>query len=137
VGVGERDAFDLALEELHVQCAGSFLVLPRDGQHLVGHVEAVGLARGADALGGEEHVDAAAGAEIQDELAGREARERGGVAAAEGRAHGERGEPCGLFRGVEVRGDRVLAEVSPQHDGAQHEVLPHPRRASRPRRSGP
>jgi hypothetical protein len=46
------------------------LIFAGEGEHLVGHVEAVGFAGGADAAGGEEHVDAASGAEVEDGLAG-------------------------------------------------------------------
>ncbi len=52
-------------------------------EHLVGHVEAVGLAGRADAPGREQHVDAAAGAEVEHGLALVELGDRGRVAAAE------------------------------------------------------
>ena len=88
--VGQGNVFDLALEELDVGDAGLALVFAREGEHVVGHVEAVGFAGGADALCGEQHVDAAAGAEIEYGLAGPQFDERGWIAAA------ERGEN-GLF----------------------------------------
>ena len=47
--VGQGNALDFALEELDVLDARFALVLARQRQHLVGHVEAVGLAGGADA----------------------------------------------------------------------------------------
>ena len=68
--VGQRNVLDLALEELDVGGAGLALVFARQGEHVVGHVEAVGLARGPDAARGEQHIDAAAGAEVEHRLAG-------------------------------------------------------------------
>ena len=41
----------------------------RQSEHLVGHVEAVGLAGGADATSRQQDVDAAAAAEVEDDLA--------------------------------------------------------------------
>ena len=46
------------------------------GEHLVGHVEAVGLARRPDAARREQHVDAAAGAEVEHGLTGLQLGER-------------------------------------------------------------
>ena len=71
-------------------------------EHLVGHVEAVGLARRADAPGGEQHVDAAAGAEVEHGLALVQLGDRGRVAAAE---RGERrrvGQLVAVAVGVEA-----------------------------------
>ena len=65
-------------------------VLAGEGEHLVGHVQAVRLARRADARGGEQHVDAAARAEVEDRLALVQFGDGGGVAAA------ERGERRGV-----------------------------------------
>ena len=81
--VGQRDAFDLALQELDILDARFALVFVGQGQHFVGHVEAVGFAGGADAARGKQNVDAAAGTEIEDRLAGLQLRERRGIAAAE------------------------------------------------------
>jgi len=58
------------------------LVAPRQRQHLVGHVEAVGLAGRADAAGREQHVDSASRAEVEDGLPRRQLGDRGRVAAA-------------------------------------------------------
>ena len=49
--------------------AGLALIFAGEGEHVVGHVEAVGLAGGADAPRGEQHIDAAAGAEVEHGLA--------------------------------------------------------------------
>src|SRR5262249_22540934 len=46
--VGQRNVLDLALQELHVLDARLLLVLAGQRQHLVGHVEAVGLAAWTD-----------------------------------------------------------------------------------------
>ena len=85
---GSGNVFDFALEKLDVLDSGLALVLAREGQHLIGHVETVGFAGGADAPGGKQHVDAAAGAEIEHRLAGVELGQRGGIAAAERGQHG-------------------------------------------------
>ena len=85
--VGQRDGLDLALEELDVAHAGLALVLARQGEHLVGHVEAVRLAGGPDAPGRQQHVDAAARAEIEHGLARLQLGERGGVPTAQRRRH--------------------------------------------------
>ena len=68
--VGERDVLDFAFQKFDVFDSGFALVFVRERQHLVGHVEAVGLAGGADSLRGEQHVDASAGAEIENDFAG-------------------------------------------------------------------
>ena len=106
--VGERDGLDLALEELDVLDAGLALVLAGQGQHLVGHVEAVRLAGGADPPGREQHVDAAAGAQVEHHLALVQLGQRRGVAAAQRGQHGLGREARGLGSGVEVGGDRVV-----------------------------
>ena len=77
----------VALQELDVRRAGLALVLARERQHLVGHVEAVGLAGRADASRREQDVDAAAGPEVEHRLAGFSCEQRGRVAAAERRRH--------------------------------------------------
>ena len=109
--VGQRDVLDFAFEKFDVLNAALALVLARERQHFVGHVEAVGLAGGADAAGGQQHIDAAARAEIEDRFAGLQLGQRGGVAAA------ERGLAC-FFRYfavlrsvVEVRGDGIAASI--------------------------
>ena len=66
--VGQGNRLDRALQELHVGRPGLPLVLPRERQHLVGHVETVGLARGTDTARREQDVDAAAGPEVEDAL---------------------------------------------------------------------
>ncbi len=80
---GSGIASIVALQELDVRRAGLALILARERQHLVGHVEAVDLAGRADALGREQHVDAAAGTEIENGLAGLESEQGRRVAAPE------------------------------------------------------
>jgi hypothetical protein len=58
--IRQRDILNLAFEELDVGQAALALVLFGEREHFIGHVEAVGLARRADALCREQHVDAAA-----------------------------------------------------------------------------
>ncbi len=67
---GQRDRFDVPFDELGVGGAGLGGVVPGEIQHLLGHVQAVGLTGGADPAGGQQHVDAAAGAQVEDRLAG-------------------------------------------------------------------
>jgi hypothetical protein len=67
--VGQGDGLDFALQELDVLQAGLPLVLPRERQHLVRHIETVGFPGGADAPRGKEHVDAASRPEVEDDLA--------------------------------------------------------------------
>ena len=106
---GSGNRLDRALEELDIGRARLALVLPRQRQHLVGHVEAVGLAGRADPLRGQQHVDAAAGTEVEHGLAGLERQQRGGIAAAERRGDGVGGKTAGFGVGIEVRGDRIAA----------------------------
>ena len=96
------------------------LVFARERQHLVGHVEAVGFAGGADAAGREQHVDAAARAEVEDRLALFEFGERGRVAAAERGQHRLFRQGAGFVIGVEIGGDRVRCRPAPRR-APQHE----------------
>ena len=104
---GQGDLLDLSLEELHVGRAGLPLILAGEGEHLVGHVEAVRLARRSHAAGGQEHVDAASRSEIENGLARLELRQRGRIPAAE-----RGGSGLGRQRGrvtvrVDTGGDRI------------------------------
>ncbi len=100
---------DLALQELDVRQSALRAVLLGQRQHLVGHVEAVGLAGRPDALRRQQHVDAAAGAEIEHDLARLQLGERGRVAAAQRRLHRRRRHLARLRGVVQVRRDRVAA----------------------------
>ena len=111
--VGQRNVFDLALQELDVLDAGLALVLVGQRQHFVGHVETVGFAGGPDAARRKQNVDAAAGAEIEDDLAGIQLRQRRRIAAAERGQQSFLGDLAGLGGVVEVGGDGIAAAPSP------------------------
>ena len=81
--IGQRDVLDVPLQKLDVRHARLALVLPRQLEHRVRHVETVGLATRCDAARGEQHIDSAAGAEIEDGFSRGEVREGGGITAAE------------------------------------------------------
>ena len=51
--VGQRDVFDFAFEKLDVFDAGFALVLAREREHFVGHIETVGFPGGPDAARGQ------------------------------------------------------------------------------------
>ena len=91
--------------------AGLPLVLARQRQHLVGHVEPVGLAGRPDAPGRQQHVDAAARAEVEHRLARPGARPApsGCRSRATPRRPPRREAPPVSVCRVEVRGDRVGA----------------------------
>jgi hypothetical protein len=59
----------VSFAELDVGDAGLVGVAAGQCEHLVGHVQSVGLAGGSDPTGGQEYVDAAAGAEVEYGLA--------------------------------------------------------------------
>ena len=86
---------------------GLLLVLAREREHLVGHVETIGFARRPDAARRQQHVDAAARTEVEHRLPGAQFRQRCRVAAAE-----RCGERFGrhfarLAADVVVRRDRI------------------------------
>ncbi len=66
---GQWDVLDLAAQELDVGGSGLGCVVAGEREHLLGHVQPVGLAGGAHAPGGQERVNAAAGAQVQHDLA--------------------------------------------------------------------
>ena len=95
---GQRDRLDRPLQELDVLDARLPLVVAGELEHLVGHVEAEGLAGRADAARGQEHVDPAAGAEVEHGLSRVQIGDRRWVAAP------ERSEPGGVGQGVAIGG---------------------------------
>src|SRR6266542_4428610 len=111
-GVRERDVLDLALEEVRVRHAGFSGVSPRELEHFVGHVDAVGKTRRSDALGREQDVDAASGSEIEHDFARAELRDGGWVAAAEAAEDGCLGEFALEFGVVEGRSECVRTGVA-------------------------
>lgn len=88
--------------------AGLLLILEREGEHLLGHVEPVRLAGGADAASGKQYVDAAAGAEVQDAFAFVQVGHRGRVAAAEEGGEGLSGQGVALVFGVQGGAEVVV-----------------------------
>src|ERR1700736_2697451 len=58
--VGQRDIFDLTFQKFNVGEAGFAFVFFGQGEHFVGHVQAVGFSGGADTARGKQNVNAAA-----------------------------------------------------------------------------
>ena len=81
--VGEGYRFDLPLQEFDVLDTGFLLVAASEFEHLVGHVEAEGLAGRADPPGREQDVDAATGSEIENGLTFFEISDGSRISAAE------------------------------------------------------
>ena len=81
--LSQRDLLDFTLEEFDVLHAGTLLVLARQGQHFVGHVEPVSLSGGPNAPRREENVDAAARSQIEHGLAGIELSQGSRIATTE------------------------------------------------------
>ena len=92
----------MPLEELHVLRARPCLVLEREHEHLVGHVESVGFAIRPHAPRGEQYVNAASGAQIQHHLAFAQFGERGGIATSQRGQEGFGGQARGLIGFVQV-----------------------------------
>ncbi len=88
--------------------AGLGGVGPGQVEHLVGHVDAVGEAGGADPPGGQQDVDAAAGTEVEHRLAGLQLGDHHRVAAAEARGHRLGRQLALLVRAVETGSERVV-----------------------------
>src|SRR5262249_16208757 len=84
---------------------GFALVLAREREHVVGHVEAVDLAGRTHATGREQHIDAAARSEIEHSLADLQLNQRCRVAAAERRSDHGVGPRAALAVAVEVLRD--------------------------------
>ena len=103
---------DFAFEKFDVLDSGFFLVLVGEGEHFVGHVEAVGFSGGADAARGKQNVDAAAGAEVENGFTSVELGERGGIAAAERGLHGFGGNFARLRCVVEIGSDGIAAAAA-------------------------
>ena len=98
---------DLASQELHVgQPAGAFVLLCQS-EHLIGHIEAIGLTRRPDPARREQHVDSPARAEVKHGLAWLELGQSGRVAAAQRRLERRVRHFTTLSGIVEVRGNRV------------------------------
>ena len=100
-------ALDLPLQKLDVPDPRLPLVFAGEREHLVGHVQAVGLAGRANPPGREQHVDPAAGAQVEHHLALVQLGERGGVAAAQRGEHRFLRQARGLGLGVKIGADGV------------------------------
>ncbi len=103
---------------------GLALVFVGQRQHFVGHVEAVGLAGGADAPCGEQDVDAAAGAEVEHDLTGIKLGQARSDCRSRARPAGLLGDLPDLRDVVEVRGNRDRSNRcwqrrAPQQDAAR------------------
>ena len=85
------------------------LVFVGEGEHLVGHVEAVGFAGWTDTLSRKQHINAAAGAQIEHGFAGIQVRQRGGIAAAERRQQSFLRDLRALRGVVKIGGDGIAA----------------------------
>ena len=105
--VGQRHRLDRSLQELDVLDPGLALVGPGQLEHLVGHVEAIGLAARPDPPRREQHIYATARAEVEHRLTVAKLGDRGRVAAAERGELGGAWELPALPLGVEL-GAEVL-----------------------------
>src|SRR5829696_3183448 len=114
--VGQWRRLDRALDELDILHTGLGLVSPRQLEHLVGHVQAVGLAGGADAAGREQHVDATPGPEVENRLALMQIGDCGRVAAAERSQVGRVGQRLTIGVVVETGAERLALLVG-DHGG--------------------
>ena len=82
--------------------------LPRaQGQHVLGHVEAIGLAGGPHAARRKQNIDAATTAQVQYDLAFVQFRERGRIAAAQRCQHRGAREFLGFTADLEVGRDGI------------------------------
>jgi hypothetical protein len=74
---------DLPLQELDVRDARLALVFPRQAEHLVGHVEAIGFSGATHALGGQQDIDSTSGPQVEYHFPFMELGEGRGIAAAQ------------------------------------------------------
>ncbi len=88
-GIRKWEVLDDTPDELDVLRAGGGGVGPGEGEHLIGHVDAVDETALADPPGRQQHVDATAGAEVKDGLTLAQLGDEHRVAATE--AGGDRG----------------------------------------------
>ena len=113
---------DFTFQELDILETALEPILLSDREHLVGHVEAVGLAGRTDTARRQQYVNAATGAEIEHRLARLQLGQRCRVAASERRPQREVRHFAFLAGVVEIRGDRVAAGVSAAAGPPQHEL---------------
>src|SRR5665213_136095 len=101
--IWERDVFYLAPEKFNVLSSGLPLVLVRERQHLVSHVETVSLPGRTHALGAEQYIDSASGAEIKNSLSGIQLCQCRRVATAQRRQQRLRWNSGGLTVVIQIR----------------------------------
>ena len=100
--VRKRDILDLAFEELDVVSGHLALIFPRERQHLIRHVEPVGLACRAHPASRKKDIDSTTGPEIEHVLSRLEFGQCGRVAAAQGRQQCRFGKGFHLGLVVEI-----------------------------------
>src|SRR5437870_133270 len=110
--IRERDVLDFPLQELDVRDSRLPLVLARQAEHLLGHVEAVGFSGPAHALGGQQDIDPTSGPQVEYHVPLVELGESRGIAAAERRQHRPLRERRRLRGIVEVRADGIAAAAA-------------------------
>ena len=86
----------------------------RKRQHLVGHIEAVSLARRTDAASREQHVDASARTQIEHDFARIQLGQRRRIAAAQRRQHRFLRNLLDLRDVVQVGGDGIATAAKPE-----------------------
>ena len=117
--VGQRDVLNFTLQKFDVLNSCFALVLVRQSQHFIGHVETVGFASRPHSLGREQNIDAATRAKIEDNFTGIQFGQGSGIAAAQRRKQGFFGNLARLSRVVEVGSDWITATgggAAPQHE---------------------
>src|SRR4051794_26661204 len=90
--VGERNVLYLSFEKLDVLYSGLLLILLRQGQHLVSHVQPIRLPARGHPPRREQHVYTATTAEVQNDLPRRQHCERHRVSATQRSIGGKLGQ---------------------------------------------
>src|SRR5579872_524091 len=108
----QRNIFHLSAQELHILDARFALILPRQFEHFVSHVQAVRFSARTYAARGKQHINSAARAEIEDNFAGLELRQRRGIAATKRRRHRLSRNRRFLRFVIEIAGDGVARAQS-------------------------
>src|SRR5207249_9829253 len=104
---GKRNLLNLSFQKFDIVRPGFVLVLIREREHFIGHVESVCFASWTDALRRQKNVDAAARSEVENRLAFIEFGECSRISAAE-RSKECFGRDAGfLLFVVELGSDRI------------------------------
>ncbi len=122
--VGQRHVLDGALEELDIGRARLGRIRAGQGEHLVGHVDAVGEAGRTDPPSREQHVDAAARTRGRGPVLPPEVGHRHRVAASQARRDRLGRQLTLLVRAVEAGAERSRppAPIPPRTTRRQHDV---------------